>query len=119
MAARSTVRVVLPIGPQQQANRELELAKWLASGKHVQGGIFFTSRDMKFMFINIAGDTEVPLYEQVPDLRSHDRDLGLKRNITHSISFVKSNPPTYARLFVRVLSGKAFSRAYGQASMRM
>ncbi len=109
MATRPTVRVILPIGPQQQASRELELAKWLAGGKHIQGSIFFTSRDMKFSYINIDGDTEVSLREQVPDLISHDRDLGLKRNKTHSISFVKANPPTYARLFVRVLSGKAFT----------
>ncbi len=112
MAAPTKMRVVLPIGPEQQANRELELAKLLASGKNVISGIFFTSRDMRFSFIGIEGDTEIPLRDQVPELRSQDCDLGLKRNKTHTISFVKANPPTYARLFVRVLAGKAFTQTY-------
>ncbi len=105
------VHFSLPLSKQKRENVELEVAKMLASGKAIAGGIFLTSKDSKFAYIRCEGDTEVPLHEQVPALRSHDRDLGLLRNYTHTIYFVKANAGTFARLFVRVLKGEALTRA--------
>ncbi len=117
----SDIQFVIPLGRDKRENVELELAKKLATGKSVDGGIFFTSKDCKFVYLRCEGDTEVPLRDQVPLLKSQDRDLGLKRNTTHSIYFVKANPCVYARLFVRVLKGESDSwaecRAYAGLSI--
>ncbi len=107
----------LPLHHQKREAMEHELAKKLASGKQVVGGIFLTSRANQFEYIKCEGDTEIPLIEQFPMLKSHDRDLGPKRRETRTIYFVKANTGHHARLFVRVLAGKAFSQALFQASV--
>ncbi len=113
------VHFSLPLSKEKRENVELSVAKALATGRAVGGGIFLTSKDSKFAYIRSEGDTEVPLDVQVPLLKSHDRDLGLQRNQTHSIYFVKANAATFARLFVRVLHGKAFCRAETRAEQQV
>ncbi len=104
---RSHCSFVVPLGPAGQAEQELKLAQILAAGKSIEGGIFLTSKDNKFSYIRCEGDTEVPLVQQVPSLKSHDRDLGPKRLECHRINFVKANTHEFARLFARVLKGKS------------
>ncbi len=100
------IKFVLPYGPEKRENIEIELAKKLATGKLVEGGIFLTSTFNRFAYIRSEGDTEIPLRDQFPLLKSQDKDLGTKRRETRTIYFVKDSRGVDARLFVRVIAGK-------------
>ncbi len=104
---RTLVTMSLPLGQQKRQDRELELAKLLATGRQIAGAIVFSSKYDMFEFLRSSGDTEVPLDMQIPELRLHDRELGPSvRCKTFSLHYMKSDIGYYVRLFVRVIVGK-------------
>ncbi len=105
---KTLVTMSLPLAQQKRQDRELELAKLLATGHQIAGAIVFSSKYDMFEFLRSSGDTEVPLEEQIPALRLHDRELGpVVRGATYRVHYMKSDIGYYVRLFTRVIVGKS------------
>ncbi len=95
----------LPLGQTARNEKELELAKLLASGRHIAGAILFSSKRDKFEYVKSEGDLERPLHLQCDFLRVHDRELGELRQKCFFLHYVQSDTGYFSKIFTRVLSG--------------
>ncbi len=109
---RTLATMSLPLAQNKRLDRELELAKLLATGRQIAGAIVFSSKYDTFEYLRSSGDTETPLDVQIPAIKSHDRELGpVVRGTTYRLHYVKSDIGYYARVFLRVIVGMTFSQA--------
>ncbi len=96
----------LPLGQTARNQKELELAKLLATGKKIAGAILFSSKLDKFEYVKDEGDLERPLHQQCEFLRVHDRELGKLRQKCFFLHYVESDIGYFSKIFTRVITGK-------------
>ena len=97
----------LALGPDKRADRELQLAQMLATGRMIAGAILFTSKYDMFEYVSLTGETEDPLDVQMPIIRAHDKELRpVDRNQNYMLHYLRSDIGFYTRIFMRVLVGK-------------
>ncbi len=106
MMASKGATMTIPLGPVRRDEQEQGLAKTLAAGRSIVGGIFFTSRHGQFEYLRMEGDTEPPMVQQCPILRAHDVDLGKRRTQSFMMHYFPEDYGHHAKLFMRVLKGR-------------